>query len=354
MKNILYLLGLFLAILAGCSTTEDEEISPNPKEIIDLSMRSDNKNSSLGGFMYIDKDNYFTTSDEDTYIVPVGIVRGLRNVSIIPKAGWSKKATVITGSGYVVCHENQFYRLFVQDCSMDAFNGIASANIQYQKPFMGQGSDINLQTNSVIFTPSLAQSIDVSLDHSEIEPFDIGILAADVGWCSAYLKPVLDNDTLSMHLIVSVKSYSDVKKVNNKNRETTIAISSITKFTNRVIVIQEGVEPYIKISGNGISSPIYYQAKKASYSILIKTNVPFDSWDVMSDQEWNKEWFHVAKSSNSNNLNDTTIDINIEENSSGRERKGKIILYSSEYEIDDTIDIIQINELERSEKVNSF
>jgi hypothetical protein len=336
MKNKLYLLGLFLSILAGCGN--DEEISPNPKGTNDLSMRSDNKNSSLDGFMYIDENNYFITSNEDTYIVPVGAVRGLGYVSLIPQSGWSKKVAVIPGNGYVVCHENQFYRLYVKDCSMDTFNGIASANLQYQKPFTGQGSVINLVTDSVKIKPSPTLPIDIPLDNSKIEPFDIGILYTDIGWCSAYLKPVLDNDTLSMHLIMSVEPYLAVKIFDNMNRrETTVTIKSITKTEKKIKVIQEGVEPYFKLSG-GISSPLYYQAKTASYSVWVETNLPFGNWYVKNDKE---EWFNVKKSSHANNRNDVTIDINIEANSSEKERNGKIVLYSPDYEINDTIRIIQ-------------
>jgi hypothetical protein len=340
MKNKLYLLGLLLSILASCiAEDEDDIIVPNPEGTIDLSMRNDNKNSSLDGFMYIDEDNNFIASNKDTYIVPVGTVRGLGNVSMIPKSGWFKKVAVIQGSGYVVCHGSQFYRLFVKEYSLDTSNEIIGANLQYQTPFIGAGSDIKLDADSVAFMPSPTQSVDISLDHSKIEPFDITFLSAGIGWCSAYLKPVLDTNTLAMHLIISVEPYLAIKKPNNTNRETTITIRSLTKTEKKVKVIQEGIEPYIKLSWNGISSPIYYQAKKESYSIWIETNLPFDDWNVKTD---NEAWLNVVKSFTANNLNDITINIDIAANSSRESREGKLFLYSTDYGINDTIRIIQM------------
>ncbi|KAA6349855.1 hypothetical protein EZS27_002751 [termite gut metagenome] len=335
MKNKLYLFGLFLSILAGCS--EDDNIATNPEGAIDLSMQKGNKNSTLGGFMYIDVGNNFITSNEDTYIVPFGAVKGLENVSMIPKSGWSKKVAVILGSGYVVCHGNQFYRLLVKGYSMDTFNEITGVNLQYQTPFTGPGGNINLSTDLAAFTPFPTLPVDISLDNSQIEPFDIVFLSAGIKWCSAYLKPVLDNTTLSMHLIISAKPYPDIKKTNDTNRETTITIRGITKTEKKVKVTQEGVDPYIKLTG-GISSPIYYEAKKESYSIWIETNLSFNDWGAKSD---NEAWFNVKKSSTANNLNDITIEADIKANSSGKARDGKIVLYSADYGINDTIRIIQ-------------
>lgn len=76
-------------------------------------------------------------------LVDVGNITGLDKINSIPNSGWSDRAAVIPGHGYIACGcdfygnaECQYARLFVVDYLKNTSGEIIGAVIKYQSPWV--------------------------------------------------------------------------------------------------------------------------------------------------------------------------------------------------------------------------
>ena len=120
MKKILAIMLTAIALIAsGCGKDDGPDnpekpdvpetpVTPPTQEVEDpegtvrLSMRNDNNGGTTLGQLYIDKADNFAVSGSGK-IVDLGEMKGLGNVTYIPKKGWANKACVVPGHGYVLC-----------------------------------------------------------------------------------------------------------------------------------------------------------------------------------------------------------------------------------------------------------
>jgi len=101
----------------------------NGKSYVDLSL-------SPLTCIYIDKADNFWEYYGSGQWTNVGKVRGLADVKKITTSGWGNRAAVEPGHGYILHHQNNYFRLYVVDYIYAAgTKGIIGAKVKYQGPF---------------------------------------------------------------------------------------------------------------------------------------------------------------------------------------------------------------------------
>lgn len=143
----------------GSTIDPDKEV-PDPHGTITLNVSS--ASNDLG---FIVKDGNFVSSVG--LITNLGIMKGLGNVSHIPKTTWARSISVLSGNGYVAWNsiDNTYIRFYVT--SIEQQN---NAQIKYQKPFNGAESIISPNKKEVVFS-SDANNDTIRFINSYLFPF---------------------------------------------------------------------------------------------------------------------------------------------------------------------------------------
>lgn len=241
---------------------------PDPEGTITLSMRN-NKGTYLDDNFYIDDADNFSGG----YFVSMGEMKGLGNVTRIPKHGWSSKAAVTPGTGYVAYDSyDGFYRLFVTSYTVNTMNEIIGADVKYQTPFYPTEA-IKLPLQVLEFGQA-GGSQNIVFDNENIVPF---IVSSSADWCQVYTSSTLDYSFLTDGIIVTVTPNEGAQ------REATVSIMDSNYNIQEISIIQAGAEPYLSLSQDTLSLP--YTAGTVR-SLGIMTNYYYDDLSVTSSADW--------------------------------------------------------------------
>lgn len=176
MKNFVYYLMLPVVLLAFAACGEKssdpgenpDKLVPDPEGTIEVSARYDAWTGVAG--IRID-DAYNFSSSGGTYFVSLGQMRGLGNITSIPKTGWASTVAVVPGNGYVAYSEGMFYRIYVQEELVSTTGGVIGYTFKYQAPFAGRDEELKLSQTSVTLDAENAAT--VNFLNTEIIPYTI-------------------------------------------------------------------------------------------------------------------------------------------------------------------------------------
>lgn len=240
---------------------------PDPEGTITLSMRND-RGTYLDNFYIDDADNF-----SGGYFVSLGEMKGLGNVTRIPKHGWSNKAAVAPGNGYVAYDSyDGFYRLFVTSYTVNTMNEIIGADVKYQTPFYPTEA-IKLPLQALEFGQA-GGSQNIIFDNENIVPF---IVSSSADWCQVYTSSTLDYSFLTDGIIVTVTPNEGAQ------REATVSIMDSNYNIQEISIIQAGAEPYLSLSQDTLSLP---HTAGTPASIGIMTNYYYDDLTITSSADW--------------------------------------------------------------------
>lgn len=240
---------------------------PDPEGTITLSMRND-RGTYLDNFYIDDADNF-----SGGYFVSLGEMKGLGNVTRIPKHGWSNKAAVVPGNGYVAYDSyDGFYRLFVTSYTVNTMNEIIGADVKYQTPFYPTEA-IKLPLQALEFGQA-GGSQNIVFDNENIVPFKV---SSSADWCQVYTSSTLDYSFLTDGIIVTVTPNEGAQ------REATVSITDGNNNVQEISIIQAGAEPYLSLSQDTLSLP---HTAGTPASIGIMTNYYYDDLTITSSADW--------------------------------------------------------------------
>ena len=240
---------------------------PDPEGTITLSMRND-RGTYLDNFYIDDADNF-----SGGYFVSLGEMKGLGNVTRIPKHGWSSKTAVVPGTGYVAYNSyGRFYRLFVTSYTVNTMNEIIGADVKYQTPFYPTET-IKLPLQVLEFGQA-GGSQNIVFGNENIIPFSV---SSSADWCQVYTSSTLDYSFLTDGIIVEVTPNEGAQ------REATVSILDGNYNIQEISIIQAGAEPYLTLSQDTLSLP--YTAGTVR-SLGIMTNYYYDDLSVTSSADW--------------------------------------------------------------------
>lgn len=166
MKNFIYylMLPLMLLALAACGEKNSDpgenpdKLVPDPEGTIEVSARYDAWTGVAG--IRID-DAYNFSSSGGTYFVSLGQMRGLGNITSIPKTGWASTVAVVPGNGYVAYSEGMFYRIYVQEELVGTTGGVIGYTFKYQTPFAGRDEALTLDRTAIALQSGGAAVVNV-------------------------------------------------------------------------------------------------------------------------------------------------------------------------------------------------
>lgn len=240
---------------------------PDPEGTITLSMRND-RGTYLDNFYIDDADNF-----SGGYFVSLGEMKGLGNVTRIPKHGWSSKTAVTPGTGYVAYDSyDGFYRLFVTSYTVNTMNEIIGADVKYQTPFYPTET-IKLPLQVLEFGQD-GGAQNIVFGNENILPFNV---SSSADWCQVYTSSTLNYSFLTDGIIVEVTPNEGAQ------REATVSILDGNNNVQEISIIQAGAEPYLTLSQDTLSLP--YTAGTVR-SLGIMTNYYFDDLSVTSSADW--------------------------------------------------------------------
>lgn len=313
---------------------------PDPTGTISLSMRSKNgasQSTSLAGMVINEADNFEGYGS----IVDLGAVKGLGNVSAIPKTGYAGEVKVTPSHGYVYCSGSEFYRVFVTDYIVDTGGGIIGADVKYQAPFYGKNEELKTDDKSLSFKAEGGET-DVVFTNSSIIPFKV---ESDQPWCKVRSASTLDHSCLTDAIHIAVARSEDTKE-----SKAEITVTTLHGKTTKIAVTRLGVEPTARFSGSSSS----VDAPAGVYTIPITTNMSLSELGVKSSESWakvslvantttNKErtrsikWIGNEKAPQSQNsataVSTYYCRVEVDENTSDSERAAEISLSSKDGKI---------------------
>ena len=327
MKKLLFSLCVLLSVtavpLTSCSSDDPDpdngsQIKPDvevadPEGTITLSMRNYDNGRTWLGNIYIDDENFCGSGE--VYFASVGAVKGLGNVTNIPKSGWARQVSVIPGHGYVAydSYKQKYYRIYVVDNILTTGNLIIGAEVKYQEPFKGLDQDISIDSTNYSFNGE-GQTHTIWFKNSNIVLFDV---EASESWCKVSKVSSLNEPFLYNGIAITVD------KMNSGPKKCTVKISTAYNKERVINVEYLGFEPYVKIGDASELSNVPWQGD--SYYIPIESN-------CLETLEFShSDWTKVS-------ISDNRLKIVVSENPF-REERTDIIKVSSSIGINEDIQI---------------
>lgn len=356
MKKILCLFCVLTALttipLASCSKDDPDpnggdivkptETVDDPAGTITLSMRNSNNGKTYLDEIYMDNEN-FTGSRQQ--FACIGAVKGLGNVSYIPKVGWSSKVAVTPGNGYVAYDgwSGKYYRIYVTDYIYTTGNLIIGAEIKYQTPFKGSDEDIKLDDTAISFGED-GGSQALFFDNSNILVYTV---ESDKEWCHVQKATNLDYDFLYNGIVITVD------KQQMKASDATVTVKTAYGKTKTIKVSYAGYEPYLTMGDMSALENVPFEG--GDYRVAFTTNA-LDYTKIGSNSSWISTTVsngseHMRRKANTlkfleggktraadvdyNGANDTYyLDIKVSNNTAYSERTGSIYLDSGYFHYD--------------------
>lgn len=249
----------------GSTTTE----LADPEGTVTLLMRNSNSGSTSFQNLYIDKgDNFAGVS-----IVDVGVKRGLSDVTSIPRVGWTSKAAVLPGHGYVFYDCQTFYRLYVVGYLVGESGGVIGAEVKYHGPFGGADKALIAEDVALTF-PADGGSQGITLTNTEIIPFTV---STDRDWLSATPSSTTDRYFLTDAVTLRVDGTRSITA-----DAGTVTLTTLYGKQLKINVSRTGAEPYLSLNGHDTAiSP-----QSLNWTVGFNTNIPLDQIDIQSTEEW--------------------------------------------------------------------
>lgn len=244
------------------------ENAADPAGTVALSMRNENSGKTYLDNIYIDKGDNFAGGD----FVSLGTVKGLGNVSYIPKSGYASKVAVNRGNGYVAYAGGRYYRMYVTDYILDVASQILGAEVKYQKPFYGVDEPLRVDETALTFTND-GGSQSVVFNNSTIIPFTIQSSAL---WCRVYASSTTDSYFLHDAVTIEVEPTSSAM-----SEEATVTLTTGYKKELAIKVVRAGSEPYVSMGSN--SAEIGFAAQ--TVDVGVSTNL-MSELNVSCDADW--------------------------------------------------------------------
>lgn len=248
---------------------DPNEQVPDPVGTISLAMRDKNNGETyLDGIVIVNENFMGDYRAGQTLFACIGEVKGLGNVSYIPKYGWSTQVRVTPGSGYVVYRANggtegKFYRIYVERYITDTNGGIIGADIKYQEPFGGSDEEIKLQQTALSFDKN-GGSQALFFDNEHVIQFTASVEPA-VPWCSVQKASSLSNAAFSDGIVVSVQ------KIAMEPTSAKVILTTKAGKTKEIVVSYAGMEPYATVVGDlSVLSEVDFNG--GTYDVGLSTN----------------------------------------------------------------------------------
>lgn len=244
------------------------ETVSDPTGTVALSMRNENSGKTYLDNIYIDKGDNFAGGE----FVGLGAMKGLGNVSYIPKSGYASKVAVNRGNGYIAYAGGKFYRIYVTDYILDVATQILGAEVKYQKPFYGIDEPLRVDETALTFT-SDGGSQPIVFNNSTIIPFTI---QSSAPWCRVYASSTTDSYFLHDAVTIEVDPTSSAV-----TEEAVVTLTTGYKKELAIKVVRAGSEPYISLRNS--SAEIGFAAQ--TVDVGVSTNL-LSELDVSCDADW--------------------------------------------------------------------
>ena len=264
LSGLVLLFGVSVSIWSCIQEDGSAEVAPNakvkdPDGSVEIGL-------DAGGTTKIGSDIYISTAFnvegiKGTYVASLGKVRGLGNVSFIPKDGWKTQVPAEIGNGYVAYSQkgNCFYRLFLSSELPDK----SGFYVKYQGPFYGEDEAIVLSEQSISAPASGMDKIIDFQNKNIVLPQKVN---SSSNWCRVSTSSSLELPFLINAIIVQVD--------NSSSHDDNATIELITAG-NKVTNLQVNVAPYININHD-----ISFSNTAASKDITVATNLKFESLSI--------------------------------------------------------------------------
>ncbi|MBQ7462761.1 MAG: DUF5036 family protein [Bacteroidaceae bacterium] len=313
----------------------------DPEGTIALSMRNADNGKTYLDNIYIDKENFKGAS-----FASIGAVSGLGNVSTIPTSGWAEQMSVIAGNGYVAYSNNQFYRIYVVSDIAGTSGGVIGADIKYQKPFKGVDEAIQLPKTEVTFNAN-AGSTEIIFKNQNIVVYSVG---SDQNWCQ-----VQNCSTNDKYFLYNGVHISCLQNSSSLSREATITIETAYDKKVTIKVTQAGQAPFLSLSSENIQTTSVEQTSTIPFTtnvnisdlqitgatswcraeIITTNNAPMSAVRFIEDQP-------VGATRAADGTSQTySLKLQLSENTSEDDRSTNIIIKSSRYNIQKTLNVVQ-------------
>lgn len=275
------MLPLMLLAFAACGEKNSDpgenpdKLVPDPEGTIEVSARYDAHTGVAG----IRIDNAYNFSGYgDSYFVSLGKMRGLGNVTSIPKNGWATNVAVVPGNGYVAYSEGMFYRIYVVEEVVGTTGGVIGYTFKYQAPFAGRDEELKLSQTSV--TVQAGEQTGVAFLDSDIIPFSI---YASEPWITVTPASSREYPFLVDALLIAVSEYGD--KTSTKGE---IVLQTLYNKIVKIDVTRT-FEPFVSVADPTQADPLVLDPVGEKRRIPLVSNIGSNLVvEIYGDANWCK------------------------------------------------------------------
>ena len=260
-------------------------IDPNeqvadPEGTVTISMRNENSGKTMLNDIYIDKADNFNGSNSWQF-VNLGAMKGLGNVSYIPKSGYADKVSVTPGNGYVAVRpantywgiKEELYRMYVTGYTLDIAGQVIGAEVKYQEPFKGLDEPLRADETALTFTND-GGSQSIVLNNATIIPFTI---QSSAPWCRAVPSSTTDHSFLHDAVTIGVDAARGAEPA-----EATVTLTTGYGKKLEIKVTRAGEKSFINLNTD------YTEMSALAQTVTIGLGANLNASDisVSSDASW--------------------------------------------------------------------
>lgn len=269
----------------GSGSDKPPVIDPNeqvadPEGTVTISMRNENSGKTMLNDMYIDKADNFNGSNGWQF-VNLGAMKGLGNVSYIPKSGYADKVSVTPGNGYVAVRpantywgiKGGLYRMYVTGYTLDIAGQIIGAEVKYQEPFKGLDEPLRADETALTFTND-GGSQSIVLNNATIIPFTI---QSSAPWCRAVPSSTTDHSFLHDAVTIEVDAARGAEPA-----EATVTLTTGYGKELEIKVTRAGEKSFINLNTDYTEMSALAQTA----TIGLGANLNASDISVSSDASW--------------------------------------------------------------------
>ncbi|MDR1459091.1 MAG: hypothetical protein LBI60_02630 [Bacteroidales bacterium] len=214
-------------VLFSCGTSEEYSEENDPEGTVAFSIVSPEEGI---GMIYVENGLF---KGEDVIFVSVGKVKGIGNITSIPKDGWTSRVFVVEGEGYVVYAggASTFFRMHVSSYTDPIVRG------KIQAPFIGSEKEILPETNTLFFDKDSERKNMIFLNKSMF-PFSVSAPDSSKNWLSTNSLYRSRANASPPYPVIWVEENPNIE-----SRKSAITIKSDIGESVEVEIIQSGRTP---------------------------------------------------------------------------------------------------------------